>query len=77
MKTILILPLAVALLAGCASPDNSRQSPQAQANCSNLSGTALLECQRKIEPASRTGDSDFKMVKPKARASGNFGGMGS
>jgi hypothetical protein len=77
MKTILILPLAVALLAGCASSDNTRQSPQAQANCSHLSGAALLECQKSAEPASRSVDSDFKMVKPKARASGNFGGMGS
>ena len=76
MKTFLIVPVAVALLAGCASSDNTRQPPQATANCSNLSGAALLECQKRAEPASRDVDPDFKMVKPKAR-NGNFGAMGS
>jgi hypothetical protein len=76
-KMLLILPLAVASLAGCAGSDTSQPSSQTSLQCANLSGAAYLECQRNIEPASRTADPDFKMVKPKPRASGNFGGMGS
>jgi len=77
-KTLLILPIAIALLAGCAgSNDASRQSPQSSADCSTLTGAALVACQKNIEPAARTGDDTFKMVKPKP-ANGNFrGGMGN
>src|ERR1044072_6423621 len=62
-KTLFILPVTLALLAGCASSSDT-QSPQASANCSNLSGAALVECQKEVQPTSSTG-STFKMVKPK------------
>ncbi len=76
-KTLLILPFAIAVLAGCASSNDTRQAPQANAACVNLSGSAYLECQKKVEPAARSADDDFKMVKPKP-VNGNFrGGMGN
>jgi hypothetical protein len=75
-KMLFILPFAVAALAGCAaSSDTSRQS-QVNAACANLSGAAYLECQKKAEPASRSVNDDFKMVKPKP-GRGNLGSVGS
>jgi hypothetical protein len=74
MKMFLILPFAIATIAGCAaSEDTSRQANTA---CSNLSGAAYLECQKSVEPASRSTSKPFKMVKPKGNT-GGFGGIGS
>lgn len=73
-KTLLVLPVALALLAGCAS-SNDTQSPQASADCSSLSGAAAVDCQRDIQPVSATGDT-FKMVKPKP-VNGKSGGAGA
>jgi hypothetical protein len=73
-KTLFALPVTLALLAGCASTNNT-QSPQANANCTNLSGAALVECQKEVQPTASTG-STFKMVKPKpvnGKAAGNGG----
>lgn len=76
MMKFLILPVAIAALAGCAG--SSDTSPQASATCSNLSGAALLECQQNAQPASQTG-STFKMVHPKAPGGRNSaqGGHGA
>jgi hypothetical protein len=77
MKMFLILPFAIAALAGCAASEGtSRQAPQANTACSNLSGAAYLECQKSVEPASRSTSKPFKMVKPKGNT-GGFGGIGS
>jgi hypothetical protein len=73
-KTFLVVPVALALLAGCAS-SNYTQSPQASADCTNLSGAALVECQKQVQPTSSTG-STFKMVKPKP-VNGKTGGAGA
>jgi hypothetical protein len=76
MKKLLILPVAIALLAGCAaSNDSSRQTPQANAACADLSGSAYLECQKRVAPATRSADDTFKMVKPKPANGGFRGGM--
>ena len=76
-KTLFVLPLALAILAGCAGSNNTQtQSPQASADCSNLSGAALVECQKSVQPASATGAAPFKMIKPKpanGKAAGNGG----
>lgn len=76
-KTLLILPVAIALLAGCASSNDTRQSSQSSANCDTLTGAALAACQKNIEPASRTADDTFKMVKPKPTNGAFRGGMGN
>ena len=62
MKQFLILPLAMAVLAACATSNETPQSTAAA--CGNLSGATYLECQKQIQPASST-DKPFKMVKPK------------
>ena len=76
MMKFLILPVAIAALAGCAGSNNT--SPQATATCPNLSGAALLECQQNVQPASQTGNT-FKMVHPKAPGGRNSaqGGHGA
>jgi uncharacterized lipoprotein YajG len=76
MKSLFVLPFALAILAGCAgSNDTQTQSPQASTDCSNLSGAALVECQKQVEPTSQTGIAPFKMVKPKP-ANGKAAGSG-
>jgi len=52
MKTLLILPIMIAVLAGCAA--NSTTQPAVQANG-----------QRNVQPASQSLEQPFKMVKPK------------
>jgi len=81
-KTLLMLPVTVGLLAGCASSDNM-QTPQASGDCTNLSGAPLVECQKTIQPASRTGNTvdEGRMMKlinppPVNGRAGNVGNGG-
>ena len=75
-KMRLMLPFALAALAGCAGTNDSSPPSQSSLQCANLSGAAYLECQKNITPAAGTKSKPFKMVRPKA-PTGDFGSMGS
>lgn len=74
MKRLLILPFAMAALAGCAAGgSNSENVSQSTANCSSLTGAALVECQQQVQPAGQSVTKPFKMTRMKP-VNGNFRG---
>lgn len=75
-KLLLVLPIAVAVLAGCAATNETTPSSQSSVRCADLSGAAYLECQQNVTPAANAKSKAFKMTRPKA-PNGDFGGMGS
>ena len=76
IKMFLLAPLAAAILAGCAATNDSSTSSQSSAQCADLTGSAYLECQKRVTPAAKTTSEPFKMVRPRAPG-GDFGGHGS
>lgn len=74
-KTLFVLPFALALVAGCASSSDP-QSSQASADCSNLSGSALVECQKSIQPASMQKKTPVDMSRIMIHGPGNRGTKG-
>ena len=75
-KMFLIAPLAAAILAGCAASNDGSMSSQSSAQCADLTGSAYLECQKRVPPAANTTSQPFKMVRPRAPG-GDFGSHGS
>jgi hypothetical protein len=75
-KMLFVLPFAVATLVGCAATNDSTPSSQSSLKCADLSGSAYLECQKSVTPASSIESKPFKMTRPKA-PNGDFGSMGS
>ena len=75
-KMLFVLPFAIATLAGCAATSDTSSSSQSSLKCADLSGSAYLECQKSVTPASSIDSKPFKMVRPKA-PNGDFGSMGS
>jgi hypothetical protein len=76
MKRLLALSALTLTLAaaGCASSTESQQASP-NASCYNLTGAALVECQKTITPAANVETQPFKMVKPPKGAGGMRGGM--
>jgi len=75
-KMLFVLPFAIAALAGCAASNDTSSSSQSSVRCADLSGSAYLECQQNVTPASSTESKPFKMMRPKA-PNGDFGSMGN
>ena len=75
-KMLLLAPLAAAILAGCAASNDSSTPSQSSAQCADLTGSAYLECQKRVTPAANTRSEPFKMVRPKGPG-GDYGSMGS
>lgn len=75
-KLLLVLPFAVAALAGCAATSETAPSSQTSVRCADLTGAAYLECQQNVTPAANAKNKAFKMTRPKA-PNGDFGSTGS
>lgn len=80
-KMLFALPFAVALLAGCASNNDTSSSSQSSLPCADQSGAGYLECQKNVTPTANTSTANtpskmFRMLHPKPR-NGDFGSMGS
>lgn len=75
MKGLLTLPalLLTLAVAGCATSSEPNQASNPE--CYNLTGAALVECQKTVAPAAETKTEPFKMVKPQKGAGGMRGGM--
>ena len=77
MKKILVLPVVLVSLAGaaCSPTSGSQQVAPTDPSCYNLTGAALVECQRNVAPAAEVKEKPFKMVKPQKGAGGMRGSM--